>query len=100
MPPTGGERPGRAPGGPPTPPQNAYLQYDATGATFIIVPDRPGKEVDWDAVAEQVQTAVQGLETELTLNLDDLVEQAKVTAEDPELQGGPEGRPTAIWTWS
>ena len=70
----------------PNAPQNAYLQYDATGATFIIVPDRPGKEVDWDAVAEQVQTAVQGLETELTLNLDDLVEQAKVTAEDPELQ--------------
>ena len=29
---------------------------------------------------------MQGLETELTLNLDDLVEQAKVTAEDPELQ--------------
>ena len=37
----------------PNAPQNAYLQYDATGATFIIVPDRPGKEVDWDAVAEQ-----------------------------------------------
>lgn len=44
----------------PNAPQNAYLQYDATGATFIIVPDRPGKEVDWDAVAEQVQTAVPG----------------------------------------
>ena len=35
---------------------------------------------------QEFYTAVQGLETELTLNLDDLVEQAKVTAEDPELQ--------------
>ena len=70
----------------PNAPQNAYLQYDANGATFVIVPDQPGKNVDWQRVTEQVQTAVLALEPELTLAMDDLVEQAEVTTEDPELQ--------------
>ena len=70
----------------PNAPQNAYLRYDATGATFVIVPDQPGKALDWDAVTEQVRAAVLALEPELELNLDDLREQAQVTAEDPALQ--------------
>ena len=70
----------------PNAPQNAYLQYDANGATFVIVPDQPGKNVDWQRVTEQVQTAVLALQPELTLAMDDLVEQAEVTTEDPKLQ--------------
>lgn len=70
----------------PNAPQNAYLQYDAAGASFVIVPDQPGKNVDWQRVTEQVQTAVLALEPELTLAMDDLVEQAEVTTEDPKLQ--------------
>lgn len=70
----------------PNAPQNAYLQYDAAGASFVIVPDQPGKKVDWQKVTDQVQTAVLALEPELTLAMDDLVEQAEVTTEDPKLQ--------------
>lgn len=74
----------------PNAPQNAYLQYDAAGATFIIVPDQPGKDVDWDAVSRQVQAAVEALEPELALDLEELVEQADVTADDPQLQAALE----------
>lgn len=70
----------------PLAPKNAYLQYDATGASFVIVPDQPGKKVDWEQVTQQAQAAVLALEPELTLALEDLVEQAEVTTEDPKLQ--------------
>lgn len=70
----------------PNAPKDAYLQYDATGTSFVIVPDQPGKNVDWDKVSDQVKTAVQTMESELDLKLEDLVEQAKVTQDDPKLQ--------------
>ena len=65
----------------PNAPKNAYLQYDATSTAFVIVPDQPGKKVDWSQVTQQVQTAVLALEPQLELKLDTLVEQAQVKAD-------------------
>jgi hypothetical protein len=75
-----------APENDPNAAKNAYLQYDEAQQLFVIVPDEPGTNVDTDKVMEQVQEAVVALNTELTLDLTEYVQQAEVTADSESLK--------------
>ncbi|MCD8085476.1 MAG: L,D-transpeptidase family protein, partial [Clostridiales bacterium] len=68
-----------------TAPQNAYITYDGTAANYVIVADEPGKALDWETVTDQVNGSVLALEADLALDVDGLVEQAAVSANDAAL---------------
>lgn len=70
----------------PNAPKNAYLKYDETAASFVIVPDEPGTNVDCGSVSEQALEAILKLESELTLDMEQFVQQAEVTADSEEMQ--------------
>ncbi|MCD8160655.1 MAG: L,D-transpeptidase family protein [Clostridiales bacterium] len=66
-------------------PQNAYITYDGTAASYVIVADEPGRALDWETVTDQVSGSVLALEADLALDVDGLVEQAAVSADDADL---------------
>ena len=70
----------------PNAPQNAYLSYDAASASYVIVPEQNGKSVDWASVTDQVKTAVQEMQAELDLKLEDLTEKPAVLSTDEKLR--------------
>ena len=84
--PAEGEDAAIAPTEDPNAPKNAYLKYDEGQQAYVIVPDEPGTNVDTAKVMEQVQEAVDTLTAELTLDMDQFIQQAEVTADSESLK--------------